>query len=305
MSRMWTKRIAAAIVITAVTSVLVTRLASAQGRAEPSGPAAFDAVRAYLRATHARDWPAVYRFVSSADRRVRDEKTFLRSQEAFDGFAQQLAKAFAASMEVWVIKEKTGPARARIEVGYRIATGDEISSRLMDWNPEKLNALAPPDQTALIAAWDKIKKEGKPVTMEGRETYDLVRESDGWKIFLDWGSQHRVIFRTSGQTPAALAVKFLRNDLLIKSGEPFQIDLRVTNRTDRDVAVKLNHIFEPRGVEKNIDMIACGSLSPLRLRPLATQEMTSVYLLRGAPVKTDSIAIVYDFRLLARKPAAS
>jgi hypothetical protein len=199
-------------------------------------------------------------------------------------------------MEVWPIAEKLGSARARIDVGYRVPTGDEISSRLLDWNPAKLNALSPSDQAALLAAWDKVKKDGKPVTMEGRETFDLVRESDGWKIFLDWGSRHRVIFRTSAQTPAALDVKFLRNDLLVKSGEPFQIDFRIGNRTDRDLVVKLNHIFEPRGLEKDIDMIACGSLLPLQLGPRDVQEISSAYILRGPARAKSRLVIVYDFR---------
>lgn len=301
MIRPWIKRIAAASARAVVAASIASAFpASAQPPGTVSVPAALDTVRAYLRATHARDWAAVYRLLSSADRRVRDEATFLRSQEKFDGFALDLSRKLAAEMEVWLIEQKTERNETLIDVGYRVPTGDEISSRLYGWNRQKLNSLSPEAQKALLVAWEKVK-QGRPVFMEGREAFSLVREKDGWKIFLDWRSHHRVLFKTSKSQPAELAVEFLRNDLLVKNDQPFQIDFKLTNRTRRELVVRLNHVFEPSGWEKHIDMIACGSLLPLYLHPLETQEISSVYLLRGAPVKINPVTIVYDFRPLERK----
>lgn len=273
---------------------------SAQRAADSSRSAPVDIVKAYLRATQARDWRAVYGYLSSLDRRVRDERTFLRSQERFDGFALDFAKSFASNMNIWVIEQNLTETKARLEVGYRAPTGDEISRQLLDWNPEKLNALSLSEQAVLIAAWDKVKKSGAAITIEGREPLNLIRESDGWKIFLDWRSHHRVIFKTSQKTSALLAVNFLRNDLLVKSEEPFQIDFRVTNRGDRDVVVKLVHLFEPRHIENQVDMIACGSILPLRLRAGETQAIASSYLLRGRFPARSQIGIIYDFNLVSK-----
>jgi hypothetical protein len=256
-----------------------------------------DVVKGYLQATRARDAATAYRRISSVDRTARDEKTYIRSQENFTGFALDLARRLAADMEVWIIEQKLGAAKARLEVGYRVPTGDDISHQLLDWNAEKLNSLSVSEQAALVAAWEKVKKSGKAVAIEGRETFDLVRQSDGWKIFLDWRSRHRVVFKTSRQTPAHVAVKFLRNDLLVKNEDPFQIDVRVTNRTDRDLVVKLSHLFSPRHIEKNVDMIVCGSLAPLRLRSHETQQISSAYLLRGNIALNTPVEIIYDFTL--------
>jgi hypothetical protein len=139
------------------------------------------------------------------------------------------------------------------------------------------------------------------ITLEGRESFDLVREKAGWRIFFDWPAQHRVVFKSAQVDRQNLAVRFLRNDLFVKREEPFQIDLAVSNRTGRTIAVKLNHLFEPREVERNVDMIACGSLAPLHLRPHETQKISSVYLLRGTLPRKAPIAIVYDFNV-ARSP---
>lgn len=267
---------------------------------EPSRAAPIDIVKAYLRATLAHDWQTAYRYISSIDQSVRDEKTYLRSQETFAGFALDLAKRLTAEMEVWVIEQKLASTKAQSDVGYRVPTGDEISTQLLDWNPDKLNALTPSAQAALLEAWEKLKSSGKMITIEGRESFALVSEKDGWKIFLDWRSHHRVAFKTSRPRPAELEVKFLRNDLLVKNEEPFQVDFKVTNRTDRDLVVKLSHLFEPRRMEKHIDMIACGSLLPLRLRPHETQAISSSYLLRGNLPARAQLAIIYDFALAPR-----
>jgi hypothetical protein len=271
-----------------------------QAVAEPLRGAPIDVVKSYLQAIHARDAGTAYRHISFLDRSLRDKKTYIRSQDNFGGFALDLAKRLAADMEVWVTEQKLGVTKEQLAVGYRVPTGDEISSQVVDWNTDKLNSLSVTEQATLIAAWEKVKKSGKPITIEGRETLDLVLESDGWKIFLDWRSRHRVAFKTSLPRRAELDMKFLRNDLLVKNQEPFQIDFKITNRTDHDIVVKLNHRFEPRRVEKNIDMIACGSLLPLRLRPRETQEITSSYLLRGNLPARPQLAIIYDFDLLPR-----
>jgi hypothetical protein len=267
---------------------------------EPAQRAQIDVVKHYLQAIHARDAGAAYRTISFLDRNLRGEKTYIQSQDNFSAFALDFARRLAADMEVWVIEQNVGSTKARLEVGYRVPTGDEIAPQLFDWNTDKLNSLSAAEQAALIAAWEKLKKNGKLITIEGRETFDLVLENDGWKIFLDWRSRHRVVFKTSQARPAELAVKFLSNDFLVKSEVPFQVDFQVANRTDRDIVVKLNHLFEPRRIERNIDMIACGSLLPLRLRPQETQNISSSYLLRGNLPARTQLAIIYDFAFAPR-----
>ena len=269
----------------------------AQATALSSRDTAFEVVKRFLRATRARDFDTSYRYISSLDRSVRDKNTYLRSEENFSGFSLDLSKRLAASMDVWVIEHELGSTKARFEVGYRAPTADEMAAQFLDWNPEKLNALSPTEQTGIVESMEKLKKTGKMITIEGRETLNLVSEKDGWKIFLDWRSRHRVLFKTKQARIPELAVRFLRNDLLVRHEEPFQIDLKITNRTSRAIAVRLNHLFEPRQAEKNIDMIACGSLAPLRLRSQETQQISSAYLLRGNIALNTPVEINYDFTL--------
>ena len=254
-----------------------------------------DVVRAYLKATHAHDFRTAYQYISTFDRNVRDENRYLRSEANFSGFALVLAKTLADDMEVWVVEEKLGPFKARYQVGYRVPAADEIASQLFDWNPDKLNALSTNEQRRLLDAVDNVKNRRKMITIEGRETLDLVSEKSGWKIFLDWTSRTRIVFNARQPPSGDLEVRFLRNDFLVKIDDPFQIDFTVKNRTDRELVMRLNHLFEPGRLAENIDMIACGSLAPFRLRPQEVRELSSNYLLRGPVQKSARVSIIYDF----------
>jgi len=286
-----------ATVIWALVSLTPVHVEAQPAAGVSTNDSAIDVVKAYLQATHARDFATAYGYASTADRRAREKRVYLRSQESFNGFALDLAKRLAAGMEIWTVEQKLGPSKAQLEVGYRAPTADELTAQLLDWNPAKLNALSPAQQSALFGALSKLQDSGKMITVEGRDRFDLVREKDGWKIFFDWSAHHRVVFKTTRNDRQDLEVRFLRNDLFVKRKEPFQIDLTVTNRTDRALDVKLNHLFEPRETEKNVDMIACGSLAPLRLRPQEAQKISSVYLLRGNLPGKAPIAILYDFNV--------
>jgi hypothetical protein len=298
--RAFPKNIWRAIVMAALLAIFFspTDLLAQPAPLEPSRQAPIEVVKAYLQAIQARDARSAYRYISFADRSVRDESTYVRSKENFTGFALTLAKRLAGDINIWVTEQNLGAAKAGLTVGYRLPTGDEISSQLYDWNPDKLNGLSGAEQKAVLEALEKVAKSGKMIAIEGRETFDLVLEKDGWKIFFDWRSHHRVVFKASQPQGAQLAVHFLRNDFLVKNEEPFQVDFQVTNRFHRDTVVKLDHLFEPRRLEKNIDMIACGSLLPLRLRPGETQQISSSYLLRGPLPTKSQLAIIYDFRSL-------
>ncbi len=262
-------------------------------------------VESYLRATQARDFGTAYSYISNTDQRIRDKAGYLRSQEYLSGFALELANRLVAKMKVWVINQKVGPAKARFEVGYRRPAGDEISSRLFDWNASKLNALPQSEQRRLAEALENFQRSGKMVSLEGHETLDLVREKDGWKIFLDWAARSRVIFASTTPSSGALEVQFPRNDFLVATNEPFQIDFTVRNRSPRATVARLTHLIEPRGLAKNVEMIACGSLSPLRLKPGQAREVSSSYILGGDLSPRSRLLIIYQFTLESKLAATN
>jgi hypothetical protein len=260
---------------------------------QPSAQA-LDVVRAYLKAIHARDSRSAYRLISAADRKIRDEQTYVKSQESLAGFALLLARQLVADMEVRVLEQDLAVPIARVDVAYQVPTGDELSARLFDWNSQKLNRLAPAEQKQMVADLTELKRRGKMVLIEGRETFHLVREKTGWKIALNWASRSRVVFKPRVPRGDKLEVQFRRNDFLVGMDEPFQVGFRLKNRSARPIVARLKHKVEPLHLTDHVEMIACGSLAPVRLEPGETRELSSSYILGNVPAQS-RIAIIYDF----------
>jgi hypothetical protein len=286
-------------VIVAAITIRPEHVAAEVSEQSPAGVA-----KAYLRAVQARDFAAAYGHISSADRKIRDKAAYLRGQQPFSGFALELARWFATEMRFSIVEERHDRDRVRLNVGYRLPSGDEIAAQLLDWNPEKLNALPPDRQAAIFTALEKIKRAGNMIMVEGRETIDLVQEQHGWRVYEDWRSRQRVLFQTSPSHPGKLGVEFLRNDILVKPDEPFQVDFKISNQTRREMRLQLKHAFVPAAMEKKIDMIACGSLAPFRLAPGEVREISSVYLLRSGIAARQPVTITYQFATPSAASAA-
>ena len=257
----------------------------------------FSVVQGYLKASYARDYPTAYRYISSADRRVWDEKSYARQYGSFTGFALKLAQRLAEDMKISVINRQMRSDRIHYEVGYEVPTADELSSLLFDWNQDKLNALSPPQQEQLLNALEKLKRTGKMITIKGQETFDLIPDGGHWKIFYDWASAYKVTFKVALAPRAGVDAQLLNDELLVKKDEPFQIGLTIKNRNKQAVLARIVHHIEPRSMENNIEMIACGALLPLMLQAGDAQEISSAYLIRDGIRPGMKLGITYEIKM--------
>ena len=270
--------------------------------AKPPQVEPIDVVKAYLKANYARDYQNAYRYISSQDQLVWNEKSYASQSEGFTGFALELAQTLAASMEVWVIEKQLSSNRAHYKIGYRVPTADELSALLLDWEPAKLNALSRPRQEQLLETLGKMKKDDKMIMIEGQETIDLVADKGGWKVFLDWASGIRITLKADSAPSTEVEARFVQNELIVKKDEPFQIDLKIKNRSKRPIVARIVHHVEPRDMESHIDMIACGALGPLALQPGDVQQISSAYLIRDGIQAGEKIDITYEFKLESLPP---
>ena len=249
------------------------------------------------KASYARDYRNAYRYISPRDQLIWDEKSYASQSGSFTGFALELAQTLSDSMEVWAIDGKKGSDRAHYKIGYRVPTADELSSLLFDWDPDKLNALSRPRQEQLLETLRKMKNDGKMIMIEGQDTFDLVSDKNGWKVFLDWASGIKVTLNADSTSSDDVEARFVQNELIIKKDEPFQIDLKIKNRSKRPIIARIVHHVEPREMENHIDMIACGALRPLALQPGDVQEISSAYLIKDGLTPGGKIGITYELKL--------
>jgi len=289
---------------TAVFGLLTAAVLYFQPAGAPKPPQVepIDVVKAYLKANYARDYQNAYRYISSQDQLVWNEKSYASQSEGFTGFALELAQTLAASMEIWVIEKQLSSDRTHYKIGYRVPTADELSALLFDWDPDKLNALSRPRQEQLLETLGKMKKDGKMIMIEGQETIDLVADKGGWKVFLDWASGIRITLKADSAPSTEVEARFVPNELIVKKDEPFQIDLKIKNRSKRPIVARIVHHIEPRDMESHIDMIACGALGSLALQPGDVQQISSAYLMRDGIQAGEKINITYEFKLESLPP---
>jgi hypothetical protein len=253
--------------------------------------------RSYFRATQARDYRGAYRFISSADQDLLDQESYLQAQFALRGFAAQLAKQLAADMEFRVVERETKGDRARLTLDYKVPAADEVSALLYNWDQDKLNALSRAEQQRIIGALEKMRKAGNMINMEGRETFNLIKEDGRWKVFLDWASGIKVSFNAALPSGSLVEVEVLKRELFANVDEPFQTNLKFWNRGRREVVARIDHIIEPRKFAGRIAMIACGFLRPLTLYPGEVREVSSAYLLDSGFPKATQLSITYEVKL--------
>jgi hypothetical protein len=158
---------------------------------KPLRQVSLEVVEAYLKASYARDWGAAYRYISSRDQQVWDESSYASQYGNFTGFALDLARKLADSMEIWVMEKQATGERLYYKVGYSVPAADELSALLFDWDPDKLNALSRSQQQQLLETLESMMQNGKMITIKGQETFDLVADQGSWKIFQNWESLNK------------------------------------------------------------------------------------------------------------------
>jgi hypothetical protein len=275
--------------------VIVLYFHSAGGKTSREEP--LDVVKAYLKASYARDAAAAYRYISSRDQQVWDESSYASQYGNFTGFALDLARKLADSMEIWVVEGQSDPERVYYKIGYSVPAADELSGLLFDWDPEKLNALSRPQQQQLLETLEKTLKDGKMITIKGQDSFNLITDERRWKIFYDWASGTRVRVKVTLPPSAGLDVQLLNSEFLVKREEAFQLVLKIKNRNKQTVLARIVHGVEPADMANSIDMIACGALQPLTLEPGSVQEISSAYIIGDETRAGTKIAITYHFQV--------
>jgi hypothetical protein len=256
-----------------------------------------EVVKAYLKASYARDSATAYRYISSRDQQVWDESSYAAQYGNFTGFALDLARKLADSMEIWVMEQRVEAEQVYYKIGYSVPAADELASLLFDWDPDKLNALSQPQQQELLKNLEKTLKDGKMITIKGQESFNLIADQQYWKIFYDWASGTKVGFNIKLPPAAGIDVQLLNSQFLVKREEAFQIVLKIKNRNQQPVLARIIHDVEPADTADSIDMIACGALQPLTLEPGNIQEISSAYMIKDETRAGTKIAITYEFQL--------
>jgi hypothetical protein len=253
---------------------------------------------AYLRASYARDYKEAYRHISSLDRKLKDERSYVRERGSFTGFTLEISSKLAESIEITAMGRPATSDKANIKAKLKIPDANKLSDIVMDWDFEQLNSLPASRQKDILDKIEKLRSDGKLPMVEGEEDFQLVKETGSWKMFLDWASGVKVTFKASLPSGAPVEAKVVQTDVITKPGELFNISLQIRNRGKEEVLARIGHLIQPRDVADYLDLVECGFLLPVRIKPGATEEFSSTYLVRGGlPENVRQLAVTYEFKV--------
>ncbi|HSK29710.1 MAG TPA: hypothetical protein VLA17_07070 [Candidatus Limnocylindria bacterium] len=256
-------------------------------------------IDAYLRATHARDFAAAYRLISTEDRKVRDLDRYVRQRGAYSGFTLEAAKKLSETMEVKVLQRKATSGRVQALIRYRLPDRQLIAPVLLDWDPYRLNSLGTAERRRILEALDKKQRDGSLAMVEGEQRFELVQEGSQWRVFLNWAAGVTIPLRLDLSKTNDLEVSLSRKEVTLQPGEIFEIVLKIRNPTQQAITTRIGHLVEPAQSADYLDFVQCGFLLPVTIPPVTEQEYSGTYLLRGSlPEGVRQLNLIYDFRIL-------
>jgi hypothetical protein len=264
--------------------------------AREAGPE--DIALEYSRALYAGDLAQMYRLISSEDRRVKDEQTFRQERDAPTGFALELARQLASFISATPVEKTIMGERAMVKLKLRLpkANAPEIAAHVHEWDEGRLNTLSQKEREDITQKFHQLHQAQKIPTLEGEETFELVREGSGWQVFLNWAGGVRVRFRAAMQGAIPLQVTVSPEEVLVTPGERVQVTVRVNNPSKGTVTARVGHRVEPKPMADSLALLQCPLSLPATLKPGQTEEFLSTYLLlKDLPEEAKQFDVTYVF----------
>ena len=256
-------------------------------------------IQAYLRANYARDFIDAYRLISGQDRKVRDLNRYVQFRGAFSGFTLQAAKKLSDAVEIELLEQKKLGDHLHLLVKYRVPDAKKIAPLLLNWDPYRLNSLAAGDRDHLLTVLDGKRRDGSLEMIDGEARFELVREGNEWRVFLNWASGVKILVRLDLSNAAGLEVSLSDQEIAVSPGEIFKILLKVKNKTNDAITARIGHLVDPKDSADYLDIVQCGFLLPVTIPPAIEQEYSGVYLLRGnLPEEARQLELKYDLDVL-------
>jgi hypothetical protein len=256
-------------------------------------------VQAYVRATYARNFAEAYRYISTADRKIRDLDRYVQQRGSFNGFALEISRKLSEAIAIELARREENPDRIQLVAKYQVPDPKKLASWLLNWDAYRLNSSSAAERKQIL---DRIKKSTQDASLpmsEGEEKFELVRENGEWRVFLNWAAGVKIPFRLDLSKSADIDVSVSKNEIVIQPGELFEIILKIKNRTNQPVTARIGHLVEPSNVADYLDFVQCGFLLPVTIAPAKEEQFSGTYLLRGSlPEGVWQLSLTYDFRLL-------
>ncbi|MGZ8489860.1 MAG: hypothetical protein ACXWW4_15140 [Candidatus Binatia bacterium] len=251
-------------------------------------------VENYVKALYARDFRAAYEQISSADQRLKDVHSYNRERGEFRDFTLEAARAVAQSVSVRVVELRVDGERGTAKVTANVPDAMKLNPLMLDWESERLERLSASERKALLDTIDRQRRDEKIAMVAGEETFNLVKEAGGWKLFLNWAAGVKLTFQPAIPASAPVAIRIAESEVTSRPGQVFRVAMKITNTGKQIISTRIGHLIEPPELRDYLDLVDCGFILPLRLQPGKEEEFVTTYLLRGTlPDQVRQLSVTY------------
>ncbi|MGZ8495642.1 MAG: hypothetical protein ACXWWP_07045 [Candidatus Binatia bacterium] len=272
-----------------VSIALVAEFAKADERQEIT-----TVVESYVKALYARDFRAAYEQISSADQRLKDVHSYNRERGEFRDFTLEAARAVAQSVSVRVVELRVDGERGTAKVTANVPNATKLNPLMLDWESERLERLSASERRTLLDTIDRQRRDEKIAMVAGEETFNLVKEAGGWKLFLNWAAGVKLTFQPAIPASAPVAIRIAESEVTSRPGQVFRVAMKITNTGKQIISTRIGHLIEPPELRDYLDLVDCGFILPLRLQPGKEEEFVTTYLLRGTlPDQVRQLSVTY------------
>lgn len=280
-------RVLSATVLALVT--LLTQTAAAGDREEITA-----VLGAYVKALYARDFRAAYEQISSVDQRLKDVHSYSRERGEFRDFALQAARAVTQSVSVSVLKLAIDQGRAVVNIKASVPDALKLNTLMLDWDSERLESLSAAERKTLLDTIDRRRHEKSISMVTGDETFNLVKEAGGWKVFPNWAAGVKLTFQPAIPPSSPVEIKIEQTEVASRPGQVFRVAMKIKNTGKQTLSTRIGHLVEPQELRDYLDLVDCGFISPVRLQPGKVEEFVTTYLLRGTlPEAVRLLSVTY------------
>ncbi|HEV8664061.1 MAG TPA: cytochrome c oxidase assembly protein [Candidatus Methylomirabilis sp.] len=259
-----------------------------------------DAVRGYVRGLYARDYAAAYRFLTSADQRLKSEAEYVEENLGFAGFPLELSRRLADLIRFRERKVEVQGDRATVTVHLTLP---DASAPLLQ---KLLDEAERPDLTAegkarLLRQVAALERSGQFPVVIGEESFSLLNEGERWGVFLNFAEA--VVVRLEGAVMEGLPFTFTpaRPLMRVKPGETVQTTFRVKNVGKGTVTGKARHLILPGDATAFVTVVQCFCFLHQTLAPGEELSLPVIFRVEfDAPEPLRALTLRYEFYPLER-----
>lgn len=268
------------------------------GPARGGSSAQLRTINAYLKNAYAHDHKKAYELIASRDRQIKSAELYIQEKGPFSGFTLTVAGKLAEMIDIRPLSALESNATTKVKFNIKLPDANSLAPLLLDWDQDKLNALPAAKQSEILAAIDKLRRDGTMKFIEGEEELNLIKENGRWRILFDWAAGLRVRYDATVPATKAIEATPLNRETSVRANELFTIAYRVRNVSKKTVATRIVHRVEPKELRQHLDLIECALLLPVKLQAGEEREFSSTYMVRSdIPDGSKQLKVTYEFKI--------